>query len=302
MGFHDLEMRGNDKNSGGFFLRDFRLDGQSYRLVVQNARLWGIGHSGTISGKTLTGAQIVIERDSPQGLKQYAIRVTAVDEIAIAVPPNDPRQPPTVETYELDYGEMFGQQPPSEWKNVCGNVPFVHPDPEFVFNETHGLDPKNSILFEGDKIDLETMTIDQTWQPKWFNIGCSGHTLAKLFMTRNTTVSQGQKNPAQYQATLKLLVADYSGLGHPFTVAGQALTWTGGQVQYFRTPTSSEALWDEHGAICLDTPRMTNPSTEAGAKEYPDIEQAIRDSGLARPPPCATPDPLRSALRFSGNY
>ena len=302
MGFHDLEMTRTDKNDSGFRLAGFEQKGVDYELVVANAQLTGTSKSnGTIAGQDLVGAQMIVE----VGSQSYAIRIAAVGSMALPIPPTDPSQPTSVETYELDYSRMTGAQPSSEWKNICGGTPFEDGgDPEFGYRETFGQHPKHSILFEGDKIDLETMTIDPKPSPNWFNIGCSGHTLAKLFLTRNATVSLGHTGDHDpRQATLKLLVGDYCGTGKPFTVAGQKLAWQGGQMPFFATPERLEARWNQDGATCLEVPRMLFPTTKEGAALFPDIKAAIH-AECPSLPVCSQRDPfdMDGALRVSAIY
>jgi len=300
MGFHDLPMSPRIQNAEGFELVGFEQAGRNYDVVVRDAQLTGTSINGSISGQGLVGSQILIDHNGTT----YAIRIAAVGSMRFPIPA-DPGQPTDVETYELDYTEMIGGQPVSEWKNICGGTPFDDGgDPEFGYRETFGQRAKHSVLYEADRIDLATMTIDPKPQPGWFNIGCSGHTLAKLFLTRNATVSQGHggDHPGR-QASLKLLVGDYCGTGKPFTVAGQKLVWQGGQMTYFASPGRLEARWDERGAICLEQPRMARPTTKEGAALFRDIEAAIA-AECRRPPVCEERSPydFAGALRVSANY
>jgi hypothetical protein len=303
MGFHDLEVTGRVDNDAGLHISGFEQNGRSYSVVVANAQLTGASPiHGTIAGQDLVGAQIFLTHSKT--LNTYAIRVASVGTLRLPIPAL-PGQITEVETYELDYSQMSGGQPVNEWKNICGGVPFDDGgDLEYGYAEAFGQSPKHSILFESDRIDLATMTINPRQQPQWFNIGCSGHTLAKLFLTRNASVSQGHTgdHPGR-QASLKLLVGDYCGTGKPFTVAGQKLVWQGGQMTYFSTPRRLEARWDERGAVCLEQPRMDNPTTAEGAALFPDIEAAIA-AECVRPPVCEerSPHAPLGALRVSANY
>lgn len=303
MGFHDLEKTGRVDNDAGLHISGFEQNGRAYQVNVANAQLTGVSPIyGTISGPDLIGAQIFLTHTAT--LNSYAIRIAAVGTLRMPVPAL-PGQITDVETYELDYSPMSGGQPINEWKNICGGKAFDDlGDPEYGYSETFGQAPKHSILYESDRIDLATMTIDSTPRPEWFNIGCSGHTLAKLFLTRNASVSQGHTGDhAGRQASLKLLVGDYCGTGKPFTVAGQKLAWQGGQMTYFSTPRRLEARWSERGAVCLEQPRMARPTTAEGAALFPDIEAAIA-AECARPPLCEprTPYDFAGALRVSANY
>ena len=312
MGFHDLDMTRNLANDTGFRLVGFEQKGQDYDLVVRGAQLFGVSANDSISGQDLVGAFIIIEHSNRD---QYAIRIKEVGTLPIPIPPLDPSQPTTVETYELDYSRMSYGQPSREWKNICGAIPFDDlGNHEYGRMETFGQDPKHSILFEGDRIHLDSMRIENNWAPDWFNIGCSGHTLAKLFLTRNASVSQGHNGLfEERQTSLRVLTGDYCGTGRPFTVAGQKLVWTGGQMPFMATPDAIEAQWNENGAICLDTPRMAQPTTETGMKMYPrvqELEDAIEAQCGKRPRPCDQPGERDTtsfvlpagSLRASGNW
>src|SRR6185295_14217582 len=166
-----------------------------------------------IAGQGLVGAQLAFARD---GDAPRAVRIARVGSMVFPVGSHD-----AIETYVLEYSSIgLGG-----WRNLCGEVAqavAVGPDPEAL-----GLPSDEAILFEGDRIDLVHKTVAVEPDPDWFTIGCSGHVLAKLHLTRNTIASTrsvpGVESFAGRQATLKLLTADYCGDGTAFTVAGQQL-------------------------------------------------------------------------------
>jgi hypothetical protein len=252
---------------------------------------------GRLEGPALVGAQIWIDRAGEQSV----IRVASVGAITFPVGAPDP-----VETYILEYAMAVQGVPNGPWTNICEGLPISTGDPDLDVLEALVIQPQASIMFEGDRIDLATKTVNATPDPDWFNIGCPGHTLAKLHLTRNTIASTGVQNAAQSfaarQATLKMLTADYCGTGVPFTVAGQRLVWRGGDVDYVKPPRKLEARWDEHGAVCLWNPRMGAPTTAEGAIRFPDIEAAIA-AECPRPPYCTDLNQweLHGALRISSN-
>lgn len=299
-GFHELAKDGTP-NDQGFAIKGLVKAGLLYQLDVSNGEL-----SGTRSGSPrldhagLVGAEIHVER----GRDSFRIRVARVGTMPYFSPPADP-----IETYVLEYGRVQYGESPTLWTNVCGGrwVP-----PEEIATgpwgdvkqpgnpETYGQVALESILFDLDRFDLKTMTLNSVPDPGWFNIGCAGHTLSKLHLTHNTIASQGAahaKHWAERQATLKMLTADYCGDGTPFTVAGQRLDWQGGGVEYYSAPLALEARWTENGAACLDTPRMTQPSTPEGAAAFPDIEGMIA-LHCARPRRCRDHDPLSTSLGY----
>lgn len=271
-GFHSLSKSGQP-NEKGFKLVRFEKDGVSYELDVVDGYLIGTRTPllMVLAGQALVGAQMVLENASDS----WRVRIARVGQIEFQVGVADP-----IETYVLEYAAN-GR---SDWRNLCGRGHgVVDPGPDAM-----GLPPDESILFDGDRIDLGPKTVAVDPDRDWFNIGCSGHVISKLHLTRNTLASTDAVPPAVSfpgrQATLKLLTADYCGDGTAFTVAGQRLVWQGGLVEYVDPPITMEASWSEYGALCLNTPRMALPTTNAGALAFPDIWGAI----LARcqPQPC----------------
>ncbi|NJK33201.1 MAG: hypothetical protein HC927_12795 [Deltaproteobacteria bacterium] len=64
-----------------------------------------------------------------------------------------------------------------------------------------------------------------------------------------------------------MLTADYCGDGHSYTVDGTPLAWENesGTVTPDSQPGELEAIWTAEGALCLDTPRLVDPSEVACA-------------------------------------
>jgi RNase P/RNase MRP subunit p29 len=271
-GFHDLSKSGKP-NGKGFQLVRFEKDGVPYKLDVVDGHLVGtrVPLVMVLAGQALVGAHLVLERSG----ESWTVRIARVGHMEIPV--GDPEE---IETYVLEYATTGH----SDWRNLCGNGRgVVDPGPDAM-----GMKSDESILFDGDRIDLGGKTVAVDADRDWFNIGCAGHVVSKLHLTRNTLASTGGVPAAVSfpgrQATLKLLTADYCGDGTAFTVAGQRLVWRGGLVDYIEPAVTEEAHWSEHGALCLDTPRMAVPTTEEGSRAFPDIWGAI--AARCHPPAC----------------
>lgn len=306
-GFHELQKYGL-KNDEGIAITGFVKNGVSYQLDVTGNALSGTRPGDLIEHDLLVGAEIHV---SVHGVDEWRIQITAVGSAPFFVAASG--LPDAVETYVLEYGHSLKNDPPTTWTNVCGGlwVPpedWIHVGDTMVNAETLGQAPVDSILFDSDRIDASKMTLNDRADTNWFNIGCAGHTLSKLFLTRNMIASQGSSSRSKHderQATLKLLTGDYFGDGTPFTVAGQRIDWQGGGVSYFSPPGPLEARWDANGATCLNTPRMSHPTTAEGGAAFPDIETAItqhaKDVGRDRPRPCrpASPTAITTELRTS---
>jgi hypothetical protein len=232
-------------------------DGIPFDLHVTHGRFAGRHASGSwLQGLGLVGGVITVNKS---GSPFYEIVIIGVRTIPFAVGPG------SVEAYDLRW-RVAGSTAPAT-KNICpGPAKVADPRPDLL-----GMFPWETLVYEGDRFAPSTMTVNAIPDPNWFNYGCAGHTLAKLYLTRQTTAS----NPswAERQASLKLMVGDYCGGGKTFTVAGTEYRWKGGVVNYWGTPTKLEARWDHRGAICLHHARLQDYPTP----EFPNVGQMIHE-------------------------
>jgi ADYC domain-containing protein len=123
------------------------------------------------------------------------------------------------------------------------------------------------------------------------NFACTGTTLSKLYLMRHTTASRPASRPvpvSQRQAMLRMLTADYCGIGMPFTHNGVPLSFgTRGWGTFAHYDLNAreplEAIWTDHGAACIGQPRL--------ATEHP-YREIVSHCAIA-PPTCtaAHPDP-----------
>ncbi|MCH9685488.1 MAG: hypothetical protein K0V04_28910 [Deltaproteobacteria bacterium] len=147
-----------------------------------------------------------------------------------------------VPTYSLTYFDFSSGEP--ERVSIC---PADHPDQtSIVFISDERYDTANNLVIPD--------------QFGWVTAACRGHALAKMKMLGYDPHDSYHSDPMQRQATLRMLKADYCGNGDSWTVLGQPLEWRDamGHVPWDgdEKPAAMEALFDEHGAICLDTPRV----------------------------------------------
>ncbi|HZJ63561.1 MAG TPA: ADYC domain-containing protein [Kofleriaceae bacterium] len=153
----------------------------------------------------------------------------------------------------------------------------------------------------------------------WFNVACEGTAIAKLHLLRHTAASVFDPRPevvatgpivhpprttriSERQTLLKMLTADYCGIGFPFTENGHPLSYTfqqpwqplfprtDGSAVPFRgiDNASLDALWNQDGAVCLAVPRLSDTVARtrlenrirtwcpAGARQAPGIEDLAR--------------------------
>jgi hypothetical protein len=286
-----------------------------YALTVQGGRFIGTDCSASpcdvLQGAALVGASFAIFQSD----RRYWINIASVRQTPYFLGPG------SVEAYTLQWSTA-GRPP----QNLCNNIELLEAriaaepgggESAFATQELMGLRTFEAIVFEGDRIDKTRKTMSPTADDRWFNIGCAGHTLSKLRLTRNTLHNQLTSLPVssanawqRRQATLKLLVSDVCGGGQSLTVAGQRLLWQGDLMTYFGLPPRPEleARWTETGATCLHVPRLAHPSSALGATTFPDIRaaiaQACQRAGRPVPPDCkAAPDAydFDGALRVSAN-
>lgn len=307
LGFHDLSLVGVP-NLEGLVIETRNGIAQIQKgSISYNLRVVGGIISGTrvltpiLSGTQLIGAFIPIRNLNTR--KQYQLVIRGVSPMTYFVPPTNPPAA-AFEAYSLTW-----RAPPSDFEqSLCNNIEGLRKlqsqDREQAQLELMGLGELQSLIFEGDKIHTLSKTMETLPDDSWINIGCAGHTLAKLFLTRNTVHSQraGILRPwEQRQATFKFLVADICGTGKPFTSFGEKVVWKGDLVSYFSAPQTFEGRWTENGAKCIHEPRMVNPSTELGALVFKDIWGQIRKE--CDPVRCLNLDvnDFQGAYRNSGN-
>jgi hypothetical protein len=283
LGFHELSLRG-DSNLQDMRLVGAKLGGAPVSVSVVKAQLAArSGRFKALTGAQLVGLQLFIEARIDEEMSTFQLDVMAARDLPYPVPAGSKD---ATGAYVVEYVDREGVR-----RNLCtprgGSA-------DLPYDEAFGQLATEAIFFEGDRINTGTMTIDPNVDPTWFNIGCAGHTLAKLHLTRNSTASGAARFGHALddrQATLKMFVADYCGTGKPFTVAGQPLSWrdAAGVMDFYGAPFSLEARWTRDGAACLGEPRMTYPATEEGAKKFWNIQQQVSDE-CPRLPLCQDSD------------
>lgn len=315
-GFHDLKnpATGPAENAGGFTLVSFETFSgyKNTNIRVEGAEL-KVGYPGktvpVVNGflrlKHRSGAQYLIyikaSSDATYWAKNAAGNKTHTYFIKwLTAPPGG--------------GVPRAENP--EWPNVCS-----HPSKDNN-GDAMGMNGMHVVMFESDRIDANKIEVIGQ-DPRWFNIGCAGHALAKLHLSGH---SQGAVNDTTASAIdtyagtkshhrttyLKLVAGDYCGTGRPFTVAGMPLNWadvdtydTGvaGKWMKFANDNGAspnnleiEARWSENGATCLNVPRVDHNivAVPAGKETYDPQGYASLEDAIAaeckRPDKCVPED------------
>jgi len=259
-GFHELSERGLP-NAQGFYITRFEKNGVDYKIDVSKGHLRGLRSTGTLYGNALVGAQIWVNHKSAGA---YVIRIADVAGAPLWAKLTS--QSIWVETYLLKWTRVYNGVPSTRWLNTCQ-------DPI----KDMGMQAYHSVLFEGDRIDAKAKKLFGV-DTSWFNVGCAGSTLAKMYLTGHTeaSIAYGFTTTLdERQTALKMFSADFCGDGAAFTVGGTPLQWMDdkGWMDY-TGPVKLEARWTAAGASCLNTPRITDLAL-IDVGDYPDIDAAL---------------------------
>lgn len=304
--FHDLSLLGPPRqaftipnNTGLAIVADPRtgraqiVQGrQSYDLAVVDGRFVGtcVG-CPPLQGAALVNATITLTMNTKDGpVPRYVIIIATVREMPYFLGQGN------TASYTLQWRSLAG----GPTTNLCNNIKLLEDliaqngggEGDYAMQELMNMRTFETVVFEGDRIYSQTMRTDKLADDTWFNIGCAGHTLAKLRLTQNTIHSQTAAQPKDWerrQASLKMLVADYCDVGIPLTVAGQKLVWQGDLMSFFTPPRKIEARWTENGATCLYAPRMLFPTSALGASTFPKIWDSVDAACKTASPPKTRP-------------
>lgn len=115
-----------------------------------------------------------------------------------------------------------------------------------------------STLIGGARFDVPHLSYMPD-QDQWVTLACQGDALFKIKELGHTP---SETKPHLVQATLKMLAADYCGDGQVMTDEGAPVLLQGadGKIDEYEGEGELEAAWDEHGAVCLGTPRSADPA------------------------------------------
>lgn len=242
-------------------------------LQVQNGEFIGTDLTGArYRGNALIGTRIIF-RDLDD-LSLHAITIDGFSSITSWTQPVF-----QVPAYYLSAAQLDANLVPLSTRALCNSSEST-PDPsQYV------------VLIKGELYDALSKTVlDGSYygDEQWFNLACKDSALAKMKLLGydpefTNTAATRQTTPAERQATLKMITADYCGTGTSFTAIGEPLIW------YNRSNTvvpgsvvaaSSEAIWSANGAICLDVARR--------ADSEPDIATRIAAECGAPLPSCTS--------------
>jgi hypothetical protein len=254
--FSKLHLFGDANDEGVSLLGYAWLPPGATRLDVRTNRLVAVNNANAIKAEHqyLEGIQFHLGVNN----KVYRVRIAEVQQVQQywAAPDNVP-----LETYRFEYMQ--------EWP-VPSNTPEPMCEADPLSPATLALD---ALVFEGDVYDAATKDIDIDPPAGWFNIACLGGAPAKMHLMRHTYASSDPQNEietdeAMREALLLAWTGSYCGDGRPFTFPGQPLRvrdatgWlalTSNRSWDTRKELHSyDAVWNEHGAVCVDVPRLAD--------------------------------------------
>jgi hypothetical protein len=265
--FHELHPLGLTNTVGVRYEGFMSASGVPLQLHVGGHELRGITPSGSVySGSDLINARIFLSKDG----HHYIVRIDRIEMVTFWV--GDPGQVPA---YTFRYTKP---SEPNREASVCTTT------------DTEGAVPTTvALVFTGDRYNAVRKTVTDK-ADGWFNVACAGSAMAKLHLLRHTTAGGAppvyNTNVSQRQAMLKMLTSDVCGTGRSFTVDGENVHYTD-QRDWHPLPSvtgTTESIWTDHGAICLDEPRRL-------LEDGPDVAREIAKECRRVLPSCAAIEP-----------
>ncbi|TPV95344.1 MAG: hypothetical protein B7733_10430 [Myxococcales bacterium FL481] len=322
----ERELRGNELIGLTLELRDEHKRTYLVELKATNTlKLWhndvfSVGDGVSVCPWESTSAvQSVVRSDTftepsraANFVPSYLFEYTMTDSSAMDVPGRFTLCPlPSEDTYVFPYTS----ETTVDSDRACPGLNSSVTDYHAVLFSGERYDSNNKTLLPSQRDDYE-----------WFNIACKGDALFKLHLSGHTDAAvdryAGPEQPgggapprshaaagldrAHKQAMLYAITGQYCGSrsqpeNEAFTVPGQALRFdtffphqTSVVAPYGFASTPGfpetlgeyEAIWDDHGAVCLNVPRRTDAE--------PDIRKRIVDACGTHTPPACTRDQLGS--------
>jgi hypothetical protein len=278
------------------------IDGHAVRLQVERDVLSAVPIDGSLpyTGTRLVGLTMKLTKTTKDGPLSYEVSIQKVSP--------DPQIDGPMLTYWAGDPDpipsyLIAARPID---SNCKPYPICKIHPPAGEAIPAGLE-HDALVFEGDEYDATTKTVTDTTtttgEPSSiFNLACAGTAPAKMHLMRHTAaggwtadgrVGSDGKPPyyttvEERRAMLKMFTADYCGAGHSFTVDGQDLHYGDANHWYPETPSldhsggvipsgtgSIEALWDDHGAVCLDEPRPARIPPDARSMGGDPVKRAV---------------------------
>jgi len=265
--FHELDLSGVHANDAGMRVISFKTSwDRDLKIVGDEVR--------DTDGNVLAPGRLIGSRlRLTSSIGDYDIIIQGVDTTDYWVSQNTTN----AHLYTLTYVNVNNT---ADKGDVCPS-PWTSNDPD-----ADGVQQGTAFLFTGDRYDMAAKTvIEPPFDGQWFNVACSGLAMAKLHLLRHTDAGKDATHittNVQRQSMLKMLTDDICGTGFSFTVDGESVYYmdkAGWHPFSWQEVGKVEAIWNEKGAVCLETPRRE--------KEEPGIRERIKkECGNKLPDPC----------------
>lgn len=272
-------------NAADYRIVSVEKSGVHYVLDMAGDTFVAKTSSGSIvySGSAMINAIIWLE-DGAGDRHQIHVR-DFNDTMPYWTHPND-----VVSAYHLAYYvEPEGED--GYYEDMCDDPPVGDPNVPVGFETYATL--LHGERYDGDRAEVKPAQADDN---RWVTIACAGTALSKMKFLRHTPYEPPGAyftTKDQRQATLKMIISDICGTGHSFTKKGTPILWADrfGWATYSATDVDTfEAVWNERGALCIDTPRL---SYDGGSPTlYEDMMREI--ATVCEVPPTCDPDELPS--------
>lgn len=262
---------------------------------LQNMRLYGESNGSDVRvvgyvpplGSPLGSYTLAVEDDelvAKRGGTRYT-RQQLVGGIMMVRVGNDLPLPVTIAGTEMVDSWAQGGAPVAAYT-------LLYPEPKELLGSknvcsgslTDGLTNSATVL-GGETYDGVQKTVN-SGMSGWFTLACAGSAAAKMKL-----MGYGPQSPrpnsgsaasvAERQATLKMITADYCGTGQSYTHTGTPVVWANreGTVDNsnYNSPGQIEAVWNEHGALCLENKRIADSVVGC---ELPSCEGLTAQDGM----------------------
>ena len=235
----------NQRSEQGFLMLGFTAaDGQEGRITIQDGELRAtVGEGKVLAPEDVVGGRIRVDWQVPsQAPRLYDLIITQMDYVRSWT--YDVRMVPAYTIIAHDLLLTVEDQP------IC---------------KTDDGATTHAVLLANERYDVDTLRVrEKVPVDGWFTIVCEHSALYEMRLAGyDPEIPAGERfhtEPHQRQATLRMITADYCGIGHPFTEVGRELRWQNqaGWYQHDLSQTSHEAIWGPDGALCLDQPRFVD--------------------------------------------
>lgn len=259
-----------DVNHAGFaVINAYSFKGRDITITVHNNELmaWHVDDGTELVGMDLLDAYWTMSHTSGNKMYLY-IEDIHLQEVESWAFPNE-----QYTTYEFAW--RWSADASNVRNPLCGDLPWDDDgsgDPSL--NEAV-VSPREAYDWQGDPSnDLANDPYDGDG---WATIGCAGGAFAKKLLMGYDMDFIGARNSTRGEnaTTINMVMARYCGGTH-HTEAGTPFAYNNDR-DWFGTPTSGdiEAMWDENGAVCLNTPRFVDPADVAAECDLPRCDNFI---------------------------